>query len=142
MKRARRISIVAFLIVAAVAFSESPIPDGFWTSVLQIREGVFDFGGRSVGTLFRDVKFQRLELPSGASTTFAIQPKSYSGSEVVLEYEVLSNGVVSEYFDFHFMYKGAVSILYKLSRGDANLQGYDQMRRIMTEFYLPSLIED
>lgn len=131
-----------FLLVAAGAFAQVAIPDGFWQSVLQIRDGVFDFGASSVGKLFRDVRFQNLALPSGASTTFAIMPKSFDGAEVVLEYSVLLNGTVTEYFDFHFHYKGKSSVLYKLSRGEAKLEGYDQMRRIMREFYLPSLVSD
>ncbi len=135
----RRLWIAAFLAVAAGAFAQGAIPDGFWQSVLQIREGVADFGDRTVSSYFRDVTFQRLQLPSGASTTFEISPKSFDGSEVVLEYAVLSNGRVSEYFDFHFKYKGQVSVLYKLSRGEAKLEGYEQMRRIMKEFYLPSI---
>jgi len=140
--RVRCACVVVFLAVAAGAFAQAAIPDGFWQSVLQIREGVSDFGGRSVGKLFRDVRFQNLALPSGASTTFSIKPKSFDGVEVVLEYSVLRNGAVSEYFDFHFRYKGKISVLYKLSRGQAKLEGYEQMRRIMKEFYLPSLVSD
>jgi len=142
VRRMRSACIVAFLAVAAGVFAQAVIPDGFWQSVLQIREGVFDFGGTSVGKLFRDVRFQYLALPSGASTTFSIEPKSFDGGEVVLEYSVLQNGAVAEYFDFHFRYKGKISILYKLSRGEAKLEGYEQMRRIMKEFYLPSLVSD
>jgi hypothetical protein len=139
--RLRRACVVVFLGVAAALFAEPTIPDGFWLSVLQIREGVFDFGDRSVGSFFKDVHFHTLETLSGASTSFSIAPKSFDGSEVVLEYSILSNGVVSEYFDFHFKYKGSVSLLYRLSRGEAKLEGYQQMRRIMKEFYLPSLAE-
>jgi hypothetical protein len=139
--RVRRAWIFAFLVVAAVGFADPSIPDGFWQSVLQIREGASDFGGRSVGTFFKDVRFHSLET-SGATTSFTLTPKSYDGSDVVLEYSVLTNGVVSEYFDFHFKYKGSVSILYRLSRGEARLEGYEQMRRVMKEFYLPSLAKD
>jgi hypothetical protein len=134
--------MAAFLIVAAGSFAQPMIPDGFWQSALQIREGVSDFDGRSVGAYFRDVRFQRLLLPSGASTTFTIEPKSFDGSEVILEYSILSSGVATEYFDFHFKYEGKVSVLYQLSRGRAKLEGYEQMRRIMKEFYLPSLADD
>ncbi len=130
---------MVFLVIAAGCFAQSAVPEGFWQSVLQIREGVSDFGGRTVGALFKDVTFERLQLPTGASTTYEIAPKSFDGSEVVLEYSVLRNGVVSDYFDFHFKYKGQVSVLYKLSRGEAKLEGYEQMRRIMREFYLPSI---
>ena len=138
--RAPRACIIAFLLVAAASFAEPAIPDGFWQSALQIREGVSDFGGKTVGDLFRNVSFRELSLPSGASTTFQMTPKSFDGSEVVLEYSVINNGMVSEYFDFHFAYKGVVSVLYKLSRGEATLEGFEQMRRIMKEFYLPSLV--
>lgn len=141
-KRVRRACLVAFLFGAAVCFAEPAIPDGFWQSALQIREGVSDFGGRSVGAFFKDVRFQNLRLANGVSTSFTLTPKSFDGSEVVLEYSILSNGAVTEYFDFHFKYKGLVSILYKLSRGEAKLEGYEQMRRIMKEFYLPSLASD
>jgi hypothetical protein len=141
-KCVRRASVAAFLVVAAISFAEPVIPDGFWQSVLQIREEGSDFGGKTVGAFFKDVTFQRLELSNGASTTFALQPKSFDGSEVVLQYSILTNGAVSEYFDFHFKYKGTVSILYRLSRGEATLEGYQEMRRIMKEFYLPSLASD
>jgi len=140
--RVRRSCIIAFLIVAAVSFADPAIPDGFWRSVLQIREGVSDFGGRSVAEYFKDVKFRTLELPNGSSTSFELTPKSFDGIEIVLEYSILTNGAVSEYFDFHFTWRGTVSILYKLSRGEANVEGYEQMRRIMKEFYLPSLSSD
>ena len=140
LNRARRACVIAFLAVAAASFAEPAIPDGFWQSALQIREGVSDFGGRTVGAFFRDVRFQELSLPNGASTTFEMTPKSFDGSEVVLEYSIINNGIVSEYFDFHFKYKGTVSVLYKLSRGEAALEGFEQMRRIMKEFYLPSLV--
>jgi len=134
--------MVAFFGAAVGSFAEPAIPDGFWQSVLQIRDGISDFGGKSVGALFRNVTFQRLEVSSGTNTTFNLAPKSFDGSEVVLEYSILNNGVVSDYFDFHFRYMGSVSVLYKLSRGDAKLEGYEQMRRIMKEFYLPSIATD
>ncbi len=140
--RVQRACIVAFLLVAAVSFADPAIPDGFWRSALQIREGVSDFGGRSVAVFFKDVKFRTLELPNGSTTSFSLTPKSFDGSEVVLEYSILTNGVVSEYFDFHFTWKGAVSVLYQLSRGEAKVEGYEQMRRIMKEFYLPSITSD
>ncbi len=139
VQRVRRACIVGFFVVAAACFAEPAIPDGFWQSVLQIREGVSDFGGRSVGAFFKDVQFQNLDLANGSSTSFTLTPKSFDGSEVVLEYSILTNGVVTEYFDFHFRYKGSASVLYRLSRGEATLEGYEQMRRIMKEFYLPSL---
>ena len=138
-RRARRACMCILLVAAAGCFADPAIPDGFWQSALQIRDGVSDFGGRSVAAFFRDVRFQTLDIPSGASTTFAVTPKSFDGTEVVLQYSVLNNGVVIEYFDFHFKYKGTVSVLYKLSRGEAKLEGYEQMRRIMKEFYLPSI---
>ena len=141
IRRVRRACILMFLIAAGACFAEPAIPDGFWQSILQIREGVSDFGGRSVGALFKNVQFHDLDTANGGSTTFTLTPKSFDGSEVILEYSILTNGVVSEYFDFHFKYKGSVSILYKLSRGDAKLEGYEQMRRIMKEFYLPSLAD-
>jgi hypothetical protein len=137
----RRAWTFVFLSAAAAAFAAPSIPDGFWQSVLQIRDGVSDFGGRSVGAYFKDVSFQSLQT-SGTTTSFTLTPKSFDGSDVVLEYSILTNGVVSEYFDFHFKYKGAVSLLYKLSRGEAKIEGYEQMRRIMKEFYLPSLARD
>jgi len=134
----RRAWFSAFLITAAAAFADPSIPDGFWSSTLQIREGVSDFQGRTVGALFKDVSFHRLDT-SSSTMTFAVTPKSFDGSEVVLEYSILTNGAVTEYFDFHFKFKGTVSILYKLSRGEAKLEGYEQMRRIMKELYLPSI---
>ena len=142
MRSVRSVMIVLFLAVAASGFADGAIPDGFWQSALQIRDGISDFGGRTVAALFRDVQFQQLGLPSGSSMTFTIAPKSFDGADVVLEYSVLYNGVVSEYFDFHFKYKGAASVLYMLSRGEAKLEGYDQMRRIMKEFYIPSLVSN
>lgn len=138
----RRAWASAFLIAAATAFADPSIPDGFWSSILQIRAGVSDFQGRTVGALFKDVHFHSLDTSGGSSTTFAVTPKSCDGSEVVLQYSILTNGVVTEYFDFHFKYQGQVSILYRLSRGEAKLEGYEQMRRIMKEFYLPSLSYD
>ena len=140
--RIRRAYIMAFMVVTAFTYAEPVIPDGFWQSMLQIREGVSDFGGRSVGALFKDVQFRSLELANGSSTSFSLTPKSFDGSEVVLEYSVLTNGVVSEYFDFHFKWSGSVSMLYMLSRGGAQVEGYEQMRRIMKDFYLPSIAAD
>lgn len=135
---------LAFLIIlmglASTAFAESSIPDEFWSSLLLIRDGVADFPGRSVGSLFRDVSFHDLVLPNGASTSFSIQPVSYDGTEVVLRYSILRNGVPIETFDFHFKFRGKTSLLYQLSRGEAKLEGYEQMRRIMKEFYMPSLV--
>ena len=49
-------------------FAEQAIPDGFWQSILQIREGVSDFGGRSVGALFKNVQFHDLDTANGGST--------------------------------------------------------------------------
>lgn len=138
----RRLCMAAFFMAAAGSFAEPTIPDGFWQSVLQIRDGISDFGGKTVGALFQNVTFQRLAIPSGVATTFNLTPKSFDGSEVVLEYSIINNGVVSDYFDFHFRYRGPVSVLYKLSRGDAKLEGYEQMRRIMKDFYLPSISTD
>ena len=131
--------VLTFVCLSAVSFAEPEIPDGFWTSLLLVREGVSDFPGKSVGSLFRNVNFHELVLPSGASTTFSIQPLSFDGTEVVLRYSILTNGVETEIFDFHFKYRGTTSLLYKLSRGEAKIEGFPQMKRIMKEFYLPSL---
>ena len=128
-----------FIGLAAASSAEPAISDGFWSSLLLIRDGVSDFPGKSVGSLFRDVSFRDMVLPSGASTTFTLQPLSFDGKEVVIRYSIMSNGVATETFDFHFKYRGTTSLLYKLSRGEAKLEGFEQMRRIMKEFYLPSL---
>jgi len=140
--RLRRMCIASFLLVTALSYAAPVIPDGFWQSMLQIREGVSDFGGKNVGAFFKDVQFRSLELANGSSTSFSLTPKSFDGSEVVLEYSVLTNGVVTEYFDFHFKWSGSVSMLYELSRGEAKVEGYEEMHRIMKEFYLPSIATD
>jgi len=130
---------LAFLCLAAVSFAEPEIPEGFWTSLLLVRDGVSDFPGKSVGSFFRNVSFHELVLPSGASTTFSIEPLSFDGKEVILRYSILTNGVKTETFDFHFTWRGTTSLLYRLSRGEAKIEGFEQMKRIMKEFYLPSL---
>ena len=136
---ARLACVVLFIGLAAGSSAEPAIPDGFWSSLLLIRDGVSDFAGKSVASYFRDVSFRDMVLPSGASTTFTLRPVSFDGKEVVIRYSILSNGVETETFDFHFKYRGTTSLLYKLSRGDAKLEGFEQMRRVMKEFYLPSL---
>ncbi len=141
-RKARLALVVIVVALAPTAFAEPAIPDGFWSSLLLIRDGVSDFPGRNVASLFRNVSFNDLVLPNGASTTFAIEPLSFDGAEVVLRYSILSNGVPTDTFDFHFKYRGTTSLLYQLSRGEAKLEGFEQMRRIMKEFYLPSLVRN
>lgn len=142
MNARRPALVVVFSLLALKSFANDPVPESFWSSPLWIRDGVSDFDGNSVAAFFRNVKFQEVVLPEGDVIDFSIASKSVTGSEIVMELSMLRNKVVAEQFDFYFHYKPEGSLLYKFSSIKGTVEGYDEMRRVMSGFYLPTLSED
>ena len=141
MRPLRLVAVLVLALLAGRSFADATVPESFWRSPLWIRDGVSDFGGKSVGAFFRDVTFQEVVLAQGDVIGFSIACKSVSGSDVILQFSMLRNKVVTERFDFHFRFGAGGTLLYRLSSDRGTVQGYDEMRRAVRLFYLPTISE-
>ncbi len=135
------VAIAIAAVIPVMGFTAPPIASSMWASRLCVRDGVSDFGNKTFGELFRDAKFQEVVTPRGDTITFALETKSVSGNDAVIDFVILRNGVQSERFSFFFRYRGGYTLLYRLSSDRGTVEGPDELLKAMNRFYLPCLAE-
>ncbi len=132
--------LLSLLILPAGGAMTAPaIAESVWSSRLCVKDGVSDFGNRTMGALFRDAKFQEVVTRDGETVDFQLEPKSMQGNEAVIDFVMKRNGVESERFTFSFRYRGTYTVLYKLSSARGTVEGADELLKAMQRFYLPCL---
>ena len=132
---------VAFMLCAAGVTAAPVLSDTIWSSRLAVKDGVSDFDNKTFADLFRDAKFQEVDLPSGQKVTFELDPKSVNGSDAVIDFVMKRDGRESERFSFYFRYKGLYTILYKLTSDRGTVEGPDELLKAMRVFYMPCLLQ-
>lgn len=128
-----------FLLAAAGVFAAPVLSDTMWSSRLAVKDGVSDFDNRTFADLFRDAKFQEVDLSNGQKVTFELDPKSVNGPDAVIDFVMKRDGKESERFSFYFRYKGLYTVLYKLTSDRGTVEGPDELLKAMRVFYLPCL---
>jgi len=129
----------AFALAPAGASAAPVLSDTMWSSRLAVKDGVSDFDNKTFADLFRDARFQEVDLPNGQKVTFELDPKSVNGPDAVIDFVMKRDGKESERFSFFFRYRGLYTVLYKLTSDRGTVEGPDELLKAMRVFYLPCL---